>query len=290
MMIPHFIFRKMNSSKANQNEINAVSPQETTALTLDDYLHAAADMRRVFNLANPTFGLRDVESQAGAPAAVQAIVDATLERHGPEIYAKQHELLDTLGHQIYGEWTQTQVYSGHRIDQSSLDRVLQRTIEIGLQLAVQLPTRDKPQTRASNLKTLAAGLERLAGKVEAAIAEEVFRARMRIFNEQNNGDADSLRQLPGELRRGAGVVSAMAKFKVKRVLSDTKNPQIRWALYFVQWVASSAGSQRYSDVATLFNAAFIAAGRRTPGWVGRLPIEMNSKRKRRKAWVATISK
>lgn len=266
-------------------------PQDQTGgLTLDDYLHAAADMRRTFKLAKPRFGLRDVESQPGASAAVKAIVDETIERHGSEIYAKQHELLDTLGPKIYGERTQSLIYSGHRISQDTIERVLRRTIEAGLQIAVQLPTQDERPVRAPNLKTLAAGLTRLAGKLDAALQHEEFRARMRIFTEENIGNADSLPKLGGELRLSADVVSALAKLKVKRVLSDSRSPQIRWATYFVQWITSSTGSQQYRELTTLFEAAFLAAHKRTPAWVDRLAIEMSFKRKRRKAWVRTISK
>jgi hypothetical protein len=74
------------------------------------------------------------------------------------------------------------------------------------------------------------------------------------------------------------------------ILNGCRNPQIRWAMYFVRWITNSTGSQQYSELTTLFQAAFLAAHKRTPGWVGRLAIEMNFKRKRRKAWVRTISK
>jgi len=257
---------------------------------LDEYLHVAADMRRTFQLANPPFGLRDVESQAGASAAVKAIVDETIERHGSEIYAKQHELLDRLGREVYGDWTQSLIYSGYRISRDSMEQVLRSTIEVGLQVAVQLPAKDDRQARVPNLRTLAKGLERLAGKLDVALQHEELRARMRIFTEDNIGNADSLPKLGGELRRGAESLSAIAKLKVKRILSDSRNPQIRWAMYFVQWITSSTGSQQYSELTTLFEAAFSAAHKRTPGWVGRLAIEMTFKRKRRKAWVRTISK
>ncbi len=50
-----------------------------------------------FNLA------RNIPSRA----PVKAIVDETIERHGSEVYAKQHELLDTLGREVYSEQTQT---------------------------------------------------------------------------------------------------------------------------------------------------------------------------------------
>jgi len=113
---------------------------------------------------------------------------------------------------------------------------------------------------------------------------------MRIFAEENIGNADSLPKLGSELRRGAETVRAIAKLKVKRVLSDSRNPQIRWAMYFVQWITSSTGSQQYRELTALFEAAFLAAHKRAPAWVDRLPIEMSFKRKRRKAWVRTISK
>lgn len=263
---------------------------DISGLTLDNYLHAAADMRRTFRLAKPSFDLRDIESQVGASAAVKAVVEETIQRHGTEIYAKQHELVDTLGREVYGEWTQNAIYSGHRISPASIERVLRRTIEVGLQIAVQLPTKDNKTARAPNVGTLATGLERLAGKLDAALQHEEFRARMRILAEENAGNADSLSRLGSELRRGAETVQALAKLKVKRVLSDSRNPQIRWALYFVQWITSSTGSQQYRELSALFEAAFLAARKRAPAWVDRLAIEMSFKRKRRKAWVRTISK
>jgi hypothetical protein len=175
---------------------------QTEGLTLDEYLHAAADMRRTFQLANPPFSLRDVESQAGASVAVRAIVDETIERHGSEIYAKQHELLDSLGREVYGDWTQSLIYSGYRISRGSMEQALRRTIEVGLQVAAQLPAKDHRQARLPNLRTLAKGCERLAGKLNAALQHEEFRARMRIFTEDNIGNAASLPKLGGELRRG----------------------------------------------------------------------------------------
>jgi hypothetical protein len=112
---------------------------------------------------------------------------------------------------------------------------------------------------------------------------------MRLFAE-NNGNSNSLPKLGSELRQGAETVRAIAKLKVKRVLSDSRSPQIRWATYFVQWITSSTGSQQYRELTTLFEAAFLAAQKRAPAWVDRLAIEMSFKRKRRKAWVRTISK
>jgi hypothetical protein len=265
------------------------SPQDQIAgLTLDNYLHMAAAMRRTFKLEEPSFRLRDVESEAGTGGEVRAIVAETVKRHGSEIYAKQHDLIADLGTQVYGEWTQTPVYSGHRIRADSIETVLRRTIELGLQIVTQLPSQDQKPGRMPKLKPLATSLERLAAKVDAAFHHEEVQARMRILSEENVSQGEFLPTLSEVLRRGADAIGAMAKFKIKRVLSDSRNPQIRWATYFVQWITSSTGSQQYREITTLFDAAFVVARKRKPRWVGRLAIEMNLKRKRRKKSVRTF--
>ena len=279
------------SVRSTRGAARPASPQDQIAgLTLDEYLHAAADMRRTFKLEEPSFDLRDVESEAGAGAAVQAIVDETVKRHGSEIYAKQHDLIADQGAPVYGGWTQTQVYSGHRIRADSIETVLRRAIELGLQIVAQLPSQDQKPGRMPKLKALAISLERLATRVDVALHHEEVQARMRILSEENVSHGQFLPMLSKDLRLGAEAIGAMATFKVRRVLSDSRNPQIRWAMYFVQWTTSSTGSQQYGEIATLFDAAFVAAGKRTPRWVGRLAIEMNLKRKRRKKSVRTISK
>jgi len=258
-------------------------------MTLDDYLHAVADIRRTFQLVKPLFSLKMVESQAGAPSALEAIIRQTIKRHGSEIYAKQHELIAGLGNEIYGEWTTMPAYAGHRIRQDRIQAVLRKAIELGLQTLVQLPVRDRKKARAPKLKPLAASLERLSGKLKAILQHEEVQARMRILEESNLREGNLL-ALSEELRKGASVVNAMANLKVKRIPSDARNPQVRWALYFIQWIAFSTGSQRYSEVTALFDSAFAAAGKRSPRWVSRLAIEMNFKRKRRKRWAQAITR
>jgi hypothetical protein len=268
----------------------ASAQHQIAGLTLDDYFQTAADMRRTFKIEEPSFDLRDVESEAGTGVAVQAIVDETVKRHGSEIYAKQHDLVADQGAPVYGEWTETQVYSGHRIAVDQIETVLRRTIELGLQIVAQLHSQDQKPARMPKLKPLATSLDRLAAKVDAALQHEEVQARMRILSEENASQGEFLPKLSKDLRCGAEAIRAMSKFKVRRVLSDSRNPQVRWAMYFVQWITSSTGSQQYSEITTLFDAAFVAAGKRTPRWVSRLAIEMNLKRKRRKKSVRTISK
>ena len=82
----------MAHTKRTQSGARVPGPRKNNSglgLVLDDYLQAIADMRRTFKLAKPGFDLSDVESQAAASAAINAIVKETFERHSPEIYSKQ---------------------------------------------------------------------------------------------------------------------------------------------------------------------------------------------------------
>src|SRR5271165_5782465 len=101
----------MKRAKRNTPAITRPGSRENArGLVLDDYLHAAGEMRRTFKLPKPSFSLREVESHAAAPAAIEAILRETSDRHGAEIYSKPHELLSHLGKQIYGDWTQTGLF------------------------------------------------------------------------------------------------------------------------------------------------------------------------------------
>jgi hypothetical protein len=285
------------TAKRNEKEVASARGERPRAqqnraggLTLDDYLHALTDMRRTFNLAEPSLTLQNIEREPGASAASEALVTETMMRHGSEIYAKQHELLDNSGTEIYGEWIRTEVYSGHRIRDDRIKQVLRKALELGLQTLVQLPNQGPKKARPPKLKVLAGTLLRLSGKVKEALEHEEIQARLRILNEAAHEDGKNLLKLSQELDRSAATVRAMAEIKIKRVLSDSQNPQIRWALYFIGWITSSTGSQQYSEVTTLFDAAFAAAGKRAPRWVSRLAIEMNFKRRRRQKWARGISR
>jgi hypothetical protein len=258
-------------------------------LILDDYLHAVADMRRTFKLPEPSFRLEDVEKEAGAKAAIRAIVDKTIQRHGVEIYTKPHQLLDDVGMLVYGERTETPAYSGDRIRKGSVEPALRRIIEVGLQTLTQLPARDQKPAPEPRLKALAKRLDRLAGELDSSLRNEAVRARKENLFQEGSPDRERIEKLSDELHWGASSLDGMAKLKLKRVWSDSQNPQIRWALYFVEWIASSTGSQQYGNLATLGESAFSADGKSVPGWVDRLAIEMNLKRKRRKRWAGAIS-
>jgi hypothetical protein len=60
-------------------------------------------------------------------------------------------------------------------------------------------------------------------------------------------------------------------------------------MYFVTWIEFCTGAKHYSELTMLFEAAFCAAKKRTPRWVDRLAIEMNSKRDWRREWIKSIS-
>lgn len=83
------------------------------ALVLDDYLSAVADLRRRFQLASPTVGLVQIKAESVARQAMEAIINETTDRHGPDIYSKPHSLLAADGSAIYAEFVKTEAYSGH---------------------------------------------------------------------------------------------------------------------------------------------------------------------------------
>ena len=181
-----------------------------------------------------------------------------------------------------------QAYSGHRIRQEFTKPVLRRVIELGLQILAQLPERDTSPPPLPKLGSLASRLNALAGKLDTVVRNDEVLARMEVLFEQGHPNRLRLQTLSDELRRGAEVVDALAKIKLKRVLSDSRNPQIRWAMYFVQWITSSTGRQQYRELATLFQAAFLIVRRRPPAWIDRLGVEMNLKRTRRKKWATRL--
>ncbi|MGB2886101.1 MAG: hypothetical protein WBC04_00250 [Candidatus Acidiferrales bacterium] len=161
-------------------------------------------------MPKPHFGLTQIEREAGARKALNEIIKATKERHGPEICSKQHSLLEELGLEIYAEEIKDSAFSGYwRYSPSHVDRALRRVFEIALQTLVQLPARDPKVPRAKDrLASLALQLSKLA-----ETSDSVFRAdpRIGVFFE-SSGERDRLRLLglSSELRWGTETLKAVA--------------------------------------------------------------------------------
>lgn len=257
-------------------------------LVLDDCLSEIARVRSQFGLNAPTFGLRQIEAEPAAKTTIEAVVKDITARHRSDICSKPHPLLAEVGKDIYGEPVKTSVYSGTQIRPDSVSQTLRRVIEVGLQTIVQLPSKEaKPVSTPRRLKSLALALRRSAEKLDAALGSAEVRRYIELWGDPA-GRARVLR-MPGEIRWGGDALNAVAGLKVTKVRTDSPNPQISLTMYIIGWVEAAAGKPNYEKVATLVRAAFCAAGKSTPKWTDRLPIEMHFKRKWRKTWASIIS-
>lgn len=114
-------------------------------------------------------------------------------------------------------------------------------------------------------------------------------ARARCVLGQENADFRRLMQAGEEIKWAGSTLKTIAKRKLHRILPDSPNPQVRFALYMAGWTEKCTGQPRYDLLKTLIQAAFHSAGKTVPKWVERLEIEMQSKKKRRQAWADSIT-
>ena len=270
------------------DRVSAGSRNRSCGLVLDDCLNQFADVRRRFRLTTPASGLRQIEAEAGVKRTLGRVVTDIIDRHGSDIYSDMHPLLAELGKKIYAEPINTRVYSGNQIRQDCVSQTLRRVIEVGLQTIVQLPSREAKTVPVPNrLKSVALALSRSSEKLDEAISNPEVRRRIELWGDQT-GLAKVL-AMPDEIRWGVDALNAVAGLKVTRVRMNSPNPQTSLAMYFVGWIRVATGTPHYEDLTMLLQAAFSAAGKSTPRWVDRLPIEMHGRKKWRKKWINTIS-
>jgi hypothetical protein len=265
-----------------------VKPRSCNGLVLDDYLNTVASVRKSFRLPSPTLHFRKIESEPGARAAMAAIVDAIVNRCGSKIYTKVHPLLGAAANEIYAEPIKTEVYSGNKIREDRLGQTLRKTIELGLQTIVQLPSKERKQASVpKRLKSLALTLHRSAERFAALIHESDVRGRIDLWEDQ--AARTKLLGLPSEIRWSGEALNHIAKLKVRKIRVNSPNPQISFTMYLIGWIEAGTGKQHYEDVTELVQAAFCASRKPLPAWTERLAIEKHLHRKRRKQWVQTIS-
>jgi hypothetical protein len=69
----------------------------------------------------------------------------------------------------------------------------------------------------------------------------------------------------------------------REVHSDGRDPQIRAAVYLVNFTKVATNQFHYGELATLLGAAFDAAKKhQRPAWIDRLKLEMSRERARRR--------
>ena len=259
-------------------------------LVFDDYLVAIGDVRKRFELATPTFGLPDMESQLVVRNGVETLIKGTINRHGEAIFTKTHPLIADMGDDIYSGQVQMEAYTGSRIHPAFREQSLRRLLELGFQSIAQLPSRYPAKIPAQKqLSSLIATLDKLAGKAKATFSEEEARRRIELYFGEDHKSRQRLMGIAEELQWCSQSLSAASTLRVVKRRLDSPNPQVSLAMYLVTWIEVCTGAKHYSELTMLFEAAFYAAKKPTPRWVDRLAIEMNSKRHWRREWIKSIS-
>jgi len=282
----------MQSHNEQRRESNTKHPGKPSppgnkqGLVLDDFLWATYDMRRHFDLRTPQFGLKQIEQYPGARETVGRLIQATIDRHGGEIYSKPGRLLSEISTDIYSERVATPAYSGRKISPKWIGQSLRKLLEEALQTLAQLPDRDsKPDYSPRKLRLLASHFSKLAEEADAVLQQKEARDRFLAYF-RGNGEAgrDRLLRIAEEMRWAAATLSVMiSRTRVVKSHISSPNPQVRFALYMAGWFKASTRREQYAPLATLITAAFCVAGKETPKWVDRLAVEMHLQRRRRKS-------
>jgi hypothetical protein len=280
---------------------NAVPPTQLRmgadkekGLVLDDMLATLETTRKAYTLREATFGLKEIESQAGAKSAVERIITRSLACHSSDIYTKPHPLLKGIYNIRRGRRINIpKIYSGWRIPPNQAPKVLRVLLERALQTIVQLPTKDpRSKDGSRELRLLALHCDKLAQEIESVVkANEVHKRASVYFRKTKGPGLVQLSRQAEELRRTAETIRAILRNRRPvKARKDSPNPQIRMALYVVGWLEASGGKKQYTPFKRLLSAAFVASKEmETPAWVHRLEIEMTRRKARRKVWAASIT-
>jgi hypothetical protein len=283
--------RKGKMTKQSRLKLQGPEPHgHQSGLVLDDYLCAVADVRRRFKITNSHFSLREMELYPGAKGAMKEIVNGTIRRNSTDIYSKAHPLLADAGENIYCDAVVTSTYAGSRIRPECREQTLRRAIEVGLQTVVLLRARHPVMASVPRrLKSLARALSKLAETADPAFSQDEVRQRIYLYFGRDEGGRERLLGEAEEMRWCAEILDAISRLRVTKSRLSSPSPQVSLAMYLVGWIEASTGSKYYRNLTTLLDAAFQADKMSTPKWVGRLAVEMNSQRSRRRKWIGTIS-
>jgi hypothetical protein len=286
--------KPQNASKAVPPTQLRMGADKERGLVFDDMLATLEATRKAYTLREATFGLKEIESQAGATSALEKIITRSLARHSSDIYTKPHPLLEGIYNIRRGRRINIpKLYSGWRIPPNQAPKVLRILLGRALQTIVLLPTKDPPLKDGSReLRLLASHCDKLAQEIETIVKTNEVHKRASVYFRKTKGPRlAQLSRQAEELRRTAETIGAILKntHPVKR-RKDSPNPQVRMALYVVGWLEASGGKKQYTPFKTLLNAAYVANKKMdTPAWVHRLEIEMTRQKARRKVLAKSIT-
>ena len=281
------------SKAAPPTKVRMVADKES-GLVLDDFLATIEATRKAFKLREATFGLKEIESQAGAESALEKIITRSLACHSSDIYTKPHPLLEGIYNIRHGRRINIpNLYIGWRIPPNQAPKVLRVLLERALQTIVQLPPKDLPLKDGSReLKLLASHCDKLAQEIETIVKTNEVHKRASVYFRKTKGPGLlKLSRQAEELRRTAEMIRAILKdTRLVKAKKDSPNPQTRMALYVIGWLEASGGKKQYTPFKRLLSAAFSASKEmETPAWVHRLEIEMTRRKARRKVLAKSIT-
>jgi hypothetical protein len=263
------------------NKAGLAGLERSGTLVMDDFLYAIARTRRSYALPNSNFDLKNLASYTGALSAIEALVTNTIDFHAGDISAKRCPLLNDLGSNVYGAAVKIGAYSGYRIAPESVEPVLRRALELGLQTIAQLPRRTRTQWSSKPVLSLASALMKLGSRVTGAARGREFSSRVITFLGKDHTSFGRLPKLGEEMQWAGKTLQGVAKAKMRKQSVDHPNPQVKWALYLTRWIESATGRPNYEHLRTLLHATFHSAHNHVPKWVNRLEIERHLQKKLR---------
>ena len=257
-------------------------------MVLDDCLNAIREMRRNFRLPAPTFGLQDMESHPRVKQAVTEFIESTVKKHDLGILARLDLFPPKPGWKVFeDEPVGDPNYPRHRFLPDCAGEALRRTLEEAFQTIAQLPPEfPKPAIVARDIISLMSHLNKCADKVEmirqqwpamdGSLREVLDFADLGRLAERLKGEGKTLEQ-------------ALLSASTMKTVRINPKPQVSLILYLADWIEVGTDRKRYAFLDMLAEAAFEAAGKQPPKWIGRLAVEMTRKRALRRKWAAAIS-
>ena len=270
--------------EADSNKKGSAAEHEfAKGLALDDILSVVDQMNRTYGIPNTRVSLdRMAQDIPPVKAIVAKFLRRTTEICNGGVFAREHPSLSDLGQDFV---TLPGRMPRYRIPPESVNRNLRSVLEAALGTLVMLPSKDpKSEYGVDKTRSLIRSLSKMAGQMRTAVEFPDVIGRF------DTEDRTRLSRLPTELALASGALErALSTTKRIKIKMDRSNPQIRFALYLIDWLEACTGNKGYESAKTLFDAAFKVSGKSVPKLVERLAIEMHDKRRIRRAWVQAIS-
>jgi hypothetical protein len=247
-------------------------------LTLNDIWGQIHWFRQLYQLSDPTFTLEKLErNHPLVKEAVATLLKETMERN--ILAAIEHPSLSELGQPLEEEREDDQLPS------IGFGRSLRCVLEAALQTLTLLPDKNDPDPDygTKNTKSLSLSLNEVAGELEKALRFQD------VFGRFTDEDRTRLHCLRSEIAWASDALKSALSNK-RRLRTDSRKPQVRWALYLINWFERCTGRKHNEFARTLMTASFIAADKTPPKFLNGngLEVAMNSKHKKRKAWMDSV--